>query len=120
MPNFEQPLEKGSNHQESLDCANKMQVLAIRKKLTPKLHEVKHVSSLNDIFPCYHWRQLYVTNPRMNFSSAVPNTTPWWATWAKGAARFLKAARPTAAIDFKRSTAGSTTCLSCGRGGGVK
>ena len=66
-PRFRQPLQKGSNHQERLDCANKTQVPAIPEQLAPKLDELNNVSSFGDVFQCYHWRQLCVRNPPYEF-----------------------------------------------------
>ena len=116
---FRQPLQIGGNHQERLDSAKGMQVPAIPERLTPKLDEVNDVSSFGDVFQCYRWRQLCVINPPMNFSSASPGTTASPAAWTRGGGRLRlsRAARPTAAMDFRRSNAGSTSCLSCGRGG---
>ena len=62
MPTSGHPLEKGGKHEESLDRANKMQVLAILEWLTPKLDEVNDASSLGSVFQCYRSWQLHVIN----------------------------------------------------------
>ena len=97
----------------------KQNVPAIPEWWTPKLDEINDVSSFGDVFQCYRWRQLYVINPPYEFSIAVPKTTASLAAWTRGGGklRLSGATRPIAAMDFRRSKAGSTSCLSFGRGG---
>ena len=114
MPIFSQPLQKGGNHYERLDGANKMQVSAIPEWLTPKLDEINDVSSFGDVFQCYRWRQLYVINPPYEFFQCLTQNNGIAGSMDQRG-RQLKvvgAARPIAPIHLRMSNTSSTSCLS--------
>ena len=50
MPGSGRSLQKGGNHEESLDCANKMLVPPIPERVTRKLEEANDATSLGDVF----------------------------------------------------------------------